>query len=331
MGLFPTDQAVDQHGNAAQRMAIVREKGTRNLVILFCTVIALWYTCGKVRDHFLLRKQWPQLAASPDGLTVVGALDRRGSYDRNFFRVVHANKSTRVEITDFGWRSLFSNTGKGLFTDASGETIRHAISVDGAAGYAMLAPFLHAGLERVMDSRVNAEQEVTAATPIVVRETTLQGVRERRSTLGELLSRFGRENASAPRGRGASDSEGGSLSGREVESGTAVPAETIIQACPIVLTGTHFTAGWLEKNPPNVLGLVTWTAHLDLTPEGRSRFFQWSSMHPEESVLFVLKSQISLGAQVPQAFDVNRWDIGPLPDEDAARALVDFVNQSARK
>src|SRR5262249_11493611 len=119
-------------------------------------------------------------------------------------------------------------------------------------------------------------------------------------------------------------------SGREVEHGLTIPADILIRVCPVVLTGAQFTDAWVEENPATVFQGKTFTVHLGLTQEGRSRFFQWSHHHAGENMVFVLNEQVVAAGRIQQTLDVNEWGIGPLRDGEAAHALANHVNAGRR-
>ena len=324
MGLFaPEQNAAAILENAPTRMRWTRELGTRKLLGSFVGLLAIWFVYGKIHDHFLLQAVWPPLKPQMNGLSVVGTLDARDDVDHNMFRIVHLNESSRAELTDFGWRSIFDSSNGALFTDEVGNNIRSAITVDGVAGYAMLEPFLRVGVDRLLKKGSGADQ-VTKSTPISYVEIVGTTSTNRQATLGELLSKFaGHSNGG---GNENEVPEAGSGSGRSVEHGLVIPATVLENTCPVVLTGAHFTGGWLEEKPANLLEGKTYTVHLNLNDEGRSRFFQWSHDHLNESLVFVVNDKVCTAARIKQTLDVNDWEIGNMKDGDAAHALVDFVN-----
>ncbi len=325
MGLFAPESNTSVLDNAPARMRITRELGTRKLIGGFIALLAIWYVYGKVHDHFLLQTKWPPLKPQMNGLTVVGTLDARDNIDRNMFRVIHLNESSRVELTDFGWNGIFTTSNGPLFTDEVGSTIRSAITVDGVAGYAMLEPYLRGGVNRLL--RKSSEVEpVSKDTPISYIETIRTTQTNKQFTLGEMLTKF-----SDRKNLGANDNdtpEAGSGSGRSVDHGLAIPATVLENTCPVVLTGAHFTHAWLDEKPASILEGKTYTVHLFLNEEGRSRFFQWSHDHLNESLVFVLHDKVCTAARIKQTLDVNDWEIGNMKDGEAAHALVDFANHA---
>lgn len=324
MGLFANADGTD---GAPQRMAITRERGTRRLILTFVVLIAAWFLFGKINDQYLLRTKWSPLSPDVQGLTIVATLDRRGDYDRNMFRIVQANQTSRAELTDYGWQTIFTGRDGELFTDSVGETIQSAIQVDGATGYAMLEPFLRVGIAR-LQGKSNVSGLVNVNTPITVEERSGTQLTTKQVPLGQLLERFAEKGGPDTPEKSSDGSSGGE---RAIERGLAIPGDTLARTCPVALTGKHFVRAELEEHPATLLQKKTYTVHLWLSPEGRSRFYQWSRDHNNESLAFVLKGSLATAARVEQTLDVNDWQIGPITDADSAKALVNFVNSQNQK
>lgn len=327
MPLFPQEPASSLNGgpDASQRMFWTREGGTRRLVLAFLGLLLIGVVVDRVRDHFLLEQRWKPLTADLSGLTVVGTLDSRGSYDRNMFRVVQANKEFRVELTDFGWRSIFDPKNGPLFTEEAGNAIKGAIDLDDLTGSAMLEPFLASGIAH-LQGKADWKRLVDANMPIVA-EGSQPGTGVRKGTLGALIAKY------SQRGRdqqGAETSEGGSGTTHEVEHGMTIPADTLARVCPVVLTGAQFNGVYVEESPASLVGGRTWTLHLGLTPEGRSRFYQWSHDHINENLVFILNHEVMAAGRVADTLDVNEWGLGPLHDEATVRKLEAYVRNRSK-
>lgn len=327
MGLFAQEENA-QMMDAPARMWLTREGGTRKLLLLVVALVVVWWGYGFVRDKQLLSAKWEKLAADEKGLSVVGALDARESYERNMFRIVQSNKSSRAELTDFGWNTIFTNRDGELFSDSIGEMIKYIISVDGQVGYALLEPFLRVGMARVM-REPNANALVSLDTKIAV---VSKSGSVRHETIGDLIKKYqlravgGRIREYADEG-GA----GGSLSGRKTEQGLTIPGGSLARSCPVVLTGKHFTHADIEEHPASVLRDKTYTLTLFLTPEGRSRFYQWTRDHAQESLVFVINGEVITAGRVAQTLDVNYWEIRNMPDKETAEKLANFINQAVTK
>lgn len=309
-------------GDAAKRMAWTRELGTRKLLLLFAALLLLWYGYGKVREQQLLSKHWETLPPDPAGLTVVGTLDGRENLGRNMFQIIESNMTSRPELTDFGWNSIFDNAEGEMFGDRVGLSIREAIAQDNKTGYRMLEPFLRVGVKRLQGDP-NPTAGISKEMPITVGD----GPEAKPVAFGALLQKY----AEGPERKEAGDADaGGSGGAREVEHGIAIPAENLIQACPVVLTGKQFTDAWVEDKEEPLMGRTTYTVHMGLTDEGRSRFYQWSRNHLNEHVVFVLKGQVVTAGRMTMVLYNSTWDIGPLRDKKAAYELADYLNSKNR-
>ena len=329
MPLFPQEQGPNgvQGPDASQRMFWTREGGTRRLLFVFLGLIVVGFVADRVRDHYLLAHHWKALSADIGGLSVVGTLDARGSYDRNMFRVVQANTEFKVELTDFGWKSIFDPANGPLFSDAAGNAIRRARETDNLTGYAMLEPYLLSGVQRLL-GRSDWKRTADAKTPVFV-EGADAGHPVNKGTLGGLIAKFSQDGGPDHQGTDKTDGAGTGAT-REVEHGMTIPAETLARVCPVVLTGPQFNSATLEEHPANLIGGRTWTLHLGLTPEGRSRFYQWSHDHVNENLVFVLNREVMAAGRVPETLDVSEWDLGPLHDEATIRKLEAYVRKQAK-
>jgi len=185
-------------------------------------------------------------------------------------------------------------------------------------------PFLKAGVQGLMGqpdalARLNDSYVI----PVRVRKDGVETTQEK--TLGGLIEKY----SAAARGGAADSGEEagiGSGSSQEVEHGLTIPGDVLIKACPVVLTGQHFTDAEVEEHPATIFQGKTYTVSLGLTPEGRSRFFQWSHDHINEDLVFVLKGQVVAAGRVTQILNISSWEIGPLRDAEAANMLAAFVN-----
>ena len=330
MALFPREDVLPEE-EASSRRSITRETGTRKLVLGFIILVALWLVAAKCWDLFLLRKAWAPVSPEESGLTVVGTLDPRGSYDRNLFRVVQSEGSARAELTNYGWESIFSGKHGPLMSDRVGSVIRNAISLDSEAGYAMLQPFLAAEIRNETgDSHayegLSDAYEILTSVPMTREEKAIRKIPRRKKTLRELLAFFEEEARGARNGDSREATEGGSGSEHQVEHGLAIPGEILIHSCPIVLGTRHFSGGWVEEKD-TVLGEKNYSIWLDLTPEGRSRFYQWSRNHANEHLLLVLNHEVVANGRVAMTMDVDKWEITNLKDGVAARKLVDYIRR----
>jgi hypothetical protein len=329
MGLFPKEQTLSASdlGDAPRRMLWTREQGTRRLILVLAIGSVLWFGANAINERVLLSKHWDGLGPSLNGLTVVGTLNVRGQYDRSLFKIVAANKSSRVELTEFGWNSIFDARNGPLCDGRTSQAIDHARSVDSLVGFAMLEPLLRAEVQQMMGDR-SAFKKLSA--DVIVQpnpEPNTKAASSAPQNLGDLITKYSGEGDSNST-RGENDMpEGGSGSGREVEHGIVLPADTVARVCPVVLNGTMFSDAWLEEQPTNIFTGKAYTVHLGLTPEGRSRFFQWSHDHANEGLVFVLNHQVVLAGRVPETLDVSQLDITNVEDEQSARQVVDWITK----
>ncbi len=328
MGLFAQSPDELSIHSAKQRIQFTRERGTRRLLVGFLALVVVLFTASKLRDRQLLSQKWALLAPDVSGLTVVGTLDGRGSLDRNLFRILQANRTTRVELTDYGWKSIFAGGSGSLASQSTGDLIEGVLQIDNEVGYAMLEPFLRYGIARWME-KSDSDALVTSQTPVEV--THADGKTPPvKTTLGKLIQKYSSAKADKPE-KDTDSTVGGSASGHEVEHGRTIPGETLAKSCPVVLTGANFTGADLEEQPASVLVDKMYRLRLHLNGEGRSRFYQWSRDHVEENLVFILAGQVQTAGKVKQALDVSEWEISNIRDADAAKALASWVNAHAQR
>lgn len=315
MPLFPTE--VTPEMQAAERVVLMREKGTKVLLGVTVAVILVWFLIGKVQDHFLLQQQWEPLTYDAKALTVIGTQDGRGDYDNNMFKVVQSNKSTRVELTDKGWAYCFPQSEGKLFDQDRGNIIRGVMGIDGQTGFALLSPYLKAGMARFRNEP-NANRYVMDDMPIEI-----PGKTGKPETLGQILQKY-KDKAAAK--EHTTDEEGvGSGGGRTLDHGLVIPGDTLIRACPVLLTTKCFTGGEVNAVPGSILNDTTYTVRLYLTPEGRSRFYRWSRDHINENIVFVVNGEVRTAGRVTQILDVSWWEINNIRDKETAESLVKVV------
>ncbi len=322
MPLF-TNEVTPEY-QAAERVVLMRERGTRALLFVTLSVFVVWFVVGKVRDHFLLQQTWEPLTYDAANLTVIGVLDHRGDYEHNFFKVVQSNKTTRVELTGTGSDYCFPPNASKLFDSHIEEIIRGAQNVDGKVGDAMLIPYLKAGIARYQQ-KPNADSLVTADMPIEI-----EGQTGKPSTLGELLTKYEEKKKAKDAAEEDTGAGSGSSAAGSVEHGKVVAGDLLIRACPVLLTTKCFSSAELITQPANGLADEMYTVRLNLTPEGRSRFYHWSRAHENESIVFVVKGNVTTAGRVTQVLDINWWEINNIRDHASAKSLVDVVNSNSK-
>lgn len=325
MPLFDTAEGEAPSGYN-QRNGIIRESGTRRILIGMFALAALYFIYSKISDTYLLRTQWKPLVADTSGLTIVGTLDSRADYDSNMFQIVNSNKMTRVQLTDFAKDSIFTDLEKdgAMFRSSVFETIRYVGKVDSETSSAMLEPYLKYGIARLMKQTPPA---ITETTPITITEQTKEGKVQKQVGLGALIKKYD-EDAREEKKIKDDDTEGmGTGATQQVKGGFILPGITVARSCPVVLTSEHFTDASIDEQPESMLQGATYKIHLGLTPEGRSRFYQWSRDHAGENVVFVLNGDILMAGRVSQTLNVSDWTVGPVFDGEFAKRLADFVNK----
>lgn len=299
------------------------------LLLILCVVVILWLIVYQVQNRILLSKRWPPLAPKVQGLTVVGTLNPRDNYDRNLFKILTENSSSRVVLTEYGRNSIFDPRNGPMCSSNVSDIIERALRIKSLAGYAMMEPYLRAAVASETGNPA-AFKQITAQTVVDVPTDDL-GQHNIKTTLGALIDRFGHTNSDSPEVTAEDNSSGeGSASGRSVEQVITLSALTMIRSLPVVLTEDQFNDAWLEEQPPNFLTPPAWTVHLGMTPEGRSRFYQWSHDHLHESLVFILKGLVMTSGRIGQTLDVNDWGVTNITDRASAQALVDYVKHRSR-
>jgi len=330
MALFPSDD-VRPEEDAARRRAVTQEAGTRRLVLGFIALVAIWFIVSRVWDAYLLRHTWAPVPAEETGLTVVSTLDRRGEYDTNLFKVVQSEGEARAELTNYGWEGIFSGKHGPLTSAATGSAIKSAIQQDSDTGYAMLAPILAAEVRSEMGNpkaynSLSEDYKITTTVPISEEEIQRKHIAPRTKSLRELVDFFAKETAASKNGGSDTPEGGGSGSSQHAEHGLVIPPEILVKACPIVLSTRHFSGGRVEEHPEVIMGGKTYSIWLDLTPEGRSRFYQWSRDHVRENLMLILNGAVVAHGRIAMTMDVSTWEITNLKDGPAAHKLVDYIN-----
>ena len=321
MALFPKDELVEH-------AVLIREQGTKRVLLTAGIVFVLWFGGSKVWDFLLLRQQWDILKSQPDSLAVIGTLDSRGSYESNLFRVIQSEGSYRAEVTNHGWESIFDNKNP-LCTEDAGKKIKTVIQQDSDTGYAMLAPYLRVGVNMWMNKKdpyegLSKDYPITTTMAMTAAEKNIRHLAPHQETLGSLFAKVDQMGDILDVGE-KREQDGGGGGERAIEHGLAIPAQIMTEVAPVVLTATCFRGAYLEEQPATVLGGRSYKVHLELNSEGRSRFFQWSHAHANENILFILKGETLAAGRIVQTLDVNDYEVTNLKDGVAAQKLVDFV------
>lgn len=117
---------------------------------------------------------------------------------------------------------------------------------------------------------------------------------------------------------------------RRASAGAVVPLEEVLQNCPVVMLGRHFTDASVEKQYEPFLGTDYYIVHLGLTPEGRSRYWQFSRDHDKERLAFVLQGELFTCAEMNH-MDVSNISISPIWVKADAERLARFINEQNKR
>lgn len=221
---------------------VIRERGTRNLVLAAILVAIVWYVYSTIHTNLMLQKRWPPLTPSMSGLTVLGLQDKNRP----------------------GW-------------------LRKYVAVKSNEAWHIRRP----------DDDAEEEGEV------------------------DIAAREVQERPNNP------------TSAHAVNRGEVVPIEEVMQNCPTILTGKHFTAARIDKKYEPFRDKNYWRIHLDLTEEGRSRYWQFSREHEGEKLVFVLNGEIVTCPEIKH-MNIGTFTIDPIWVYEDVKKLADFINNQKR-
>lgn len=131
-----------------------------------------------------------------------------------------------------------------------------------------------------------------------------------------------------------SDNRSSELKGEQVNNpggghssytGADVPLSDVLKHCPVVLTQGMFTHAWVQRRTDAVFARTYYIVHVDLSDEGRSRYYQFSSHHAGEHLVFILNNQILTAAKM-QVLDTTELQIEPFWFKSDANRLADYIN-----
>lgn len=118
--------------------------------------------------------------------------------------------------------------------------------------------------------------------------------------------------------------------GRAVK-GQIVPLEVVMKESPVVLTEAHFTGAWVEIRDDPFRGEY-YAVHISLNDEGHSRFWQYSSKHQGERLVFALKGEIITCTKMDNPPPLYLWTftrslcIEPIWVKEDANRFADYLN-----
>jgi hypothetical protein len=111
----------------------------------------------------------------------------------------------------------------------------------------------------------------------------------------------------------------------QAAAGAVVDVSEVLEKCPTILTGRHFTRASLTKGYEPFIEKNFWTIHLGLSEEGSSRYYQFTQDHEGERMVFVLQNEIFSCPKVSH-MDVSSLELGPIWVKADADKLADFIN-----
>jgi|GEM_PF-2198613 hypothetical protein len=110
-----------------------------------------------------------------------------------------------------------------------------------------------------------------------------------------------------------------------VVSGDAVPVSELMRTLPVVLTSAQFKSAWVTEHQEPLFDRKYYALHIVFSDEGRSRYWQFSSKHDKERLVFVLGGRIlTCPRMVPM--DTSELTISPIPLKSDADELRNFIN-----
>lgn len=110
------------------------------------------------------------------------------------------------------------------------------------------------------------------------------------------------------------------------EKGSIVPVEEIVQTCPAVLTGRHFSSANVQYTGSDMFDRKHYKLYLNLTEEGSSRYWQYSKGRDDQRLVFVLDGDI-ISCPRMKHMKVSTLEIEPIWIEADAQKLADFINR----
>ena len=108
-------------------------------------------------------------------------------------------------------------------------------------------------------------------------------------------------------------------------AGSIVPLEELLKTCPVVLRGEHFRDASMSEDYEPFRDKHYYRVHVKLTDEGRSRYWQYSRDHDDESLVFLVKKEIVTCPKMSH-MDTASLTIEPIWIKEDAEKLVRALN-----
>jgi hypothetical protein len=107
--------------------------------------------------------------------------------------------------------------------------------------------------------------------------------------------------------------------------GAVVPMDELYKVCPTVLTGRNFVSASIEEDVRPVFEDHYWRVTVDLTPEGQSRYYQYSSKRDKEKLAFIVGDEV-LACPEMRAMNTSSLTLEPIWVKADAQRLADLIN-----
>ncbi len=117
--------------------------------------------------------------------------------------------------------------------------------------------------------------------------------------------------------------------GRGTDEGGVVPMSELYNSCPTVLTGPMFAHAYIDEDIRPVFEDKYWKVIIDLTPEGQSRYYQYSSKHEKERLAFILDDE-TLACPEMAAMNTTVLTLDPIWVKADAQRLADLINKQKK-
>ncbi|MEP6754109.1 MAG: hypothetical protein ABJA67_01305 [Chthonomonadales bacterium] len=111
-----------------------------------------------------------------------------------------------------------------------------------------------------------------------------------------------------------------------VNSGAVVPMDEIFKNCPAVLDDKSFSGASVDEHYDSFRQKKYYSVNLDLTDEGKSRYWQFSRVHAGEKLVFLINSE-TITCAIMENLYVGTLTINPIWVKADADQLADYLNK----
>jgi preprotein translocase subunit SecD len=112
----------------------------------------------------------------------------------------------------------------------------------------------------------------------------------------------------------------------QTNQGAVVPMDELYKVCPTVMTGRNFASASIEQDVRPVFEDKYWRVTVDLTPEGQSRYYQYSSKHEKEKLAFIIGDEV-IACPLMEAMNTGSLTLEPIWIKADAQRLADLINK----